>query len=121
METIRDKIKLIKYHRLSEGERWILNLFDGMEMFYVKERRSSIFFKKNNMILFECQFNLGMLRINSKFINISNKTFSEYEPYIIEMFYNNVTLPKRNILPNNYDKVFFVSVINDESFFGVTL
>jgi len=117
---IKEKIKYIKYCRLTGREKWFLELINGMEMFYFKDRRSSIYFKKNNMILFECKFNMGILRINNKFIK-DYETFNEYKPYIIEMFYQNISLPKRNTSPNEYDKVLYVSLISDESIFGITL
>lgn len=71
--SIKDKIKLIKYSRLKSEERFLLEMIDGIEIHEQQSYQYSIFWKKDDIILFEQDFENGWLRVNN------NKIWSIFE------------------------------------------
>ena len=63
--TIKEKIKLIKYLRLKPEERFILEMIDGIEIHEQQTYQHFIFWKKDNIVLFEQDFENGYLRVNN--------------------------------------------------------
>jgi len=63
-----DKIKKIKYSRLSEKDRLFLEMIDGIEPFKSDKYPDSIFWKKNDRILLEQDFKNGWLHVNYNII-----------------------------------------------------
>lgn len=119
METIKEKIRRIKYSRLHDEEKWFLDFIDGMKPIYSKERRNSIYFIKNKDILFEGNFEIGILRINGKIIK-GDINFMNYKRYIIDMFYKYVPIEEKYRI-GVYNKLQSLSIIMDESIFGIKI
>ena len=63
-----EKIRQIKYSRLSDEERFFLETIDGIEPFKSDKYPQSIFWKKNDTILLDMDYKLGCLRVNYKLI-----------------------------------------------------
>ena len=53
------KIKQIKYLRLKPEERFILNILNNLEEYTHKDFPTSIFYKKDNVLLFEWEQKTG--------------------------------------------------------------
>ena len=68
MKQLKDKIRQIKYLRLKPEERFLIEMVDGIESFISKKYPQSIFWKKNDIILFEQDFKNGWLRCNYELI-----------------------------------------------------
>ena len=85
-----DKIKRIKYNRLKEEEKFIIEIINVVKPFTSDKYPESVFWKKNDTILFEQDFKNGFLRVNNKYIWSVlvfkyGYNFNDVQPFIKEV------------------------------------
>lgn len=94
---IKDKIKQIKYLRLKPEERFLLDMMNGIKPFISKNYPKSIFWKKDDDILFEQDYKNGWLRCNyNKIWSVFSKKY-EYSYPEIQSFIKSVVDKDTNL------------------------
>lgn len=90
--TIRDKIRLIKYSRLSKVDKYLLKLTDGLEIQKQNMYPNSIFWKKDGVLVFEEDYNINCLRVTEKILDgiclIIDKNISTTDLYSLITNFN---------------------------------
>ena len=59
MLDIKDRIRLIKYHRMKPEERFLYDIFVDLDTYIHKDYPTFIFFKRGNDLLFDYNFKNG--------------------------------------------------------------
>jgi len=92
-----EKIKKIKYSRLKEEERFFLEMIDGIESFTSDNYTQSVFWKKNDKILLEQDFENKWLRVNYDIIwSVFEKKYG-YNHIDTQSFINNIVERHTNL------------------------
>jgi len=114
------KIKQIKYLRLKPEERFILNILNNLEEYTHKDFPTSIFYKKDNILLFEYNENSGIFWCDdSNFWTILRKKYNlKYEQikilikYMVEehLIKNDITLSPIPTSSDNLIKKYFITI-----------
>ena len=108
---IKDRIKQIKYLRLKPEERFLLEMMNGIKPFTSKNYPESVFWKKDDDILFEQDYKNGWLRCNYNRIWLVLSKKYEYSYSEIQSFVKRIAdkddnlgglTPRQNILGTRY-------------------
>ena len=99
---MKDKIRQIKYSRLKEEERFFLEMIDGIEPFTSYDYPESVFCVKNDIVLFEQDFENKWLRVNHELIWLVLQTKYKYHYDDIQLFIKNM-VKKYTLTPYNSD------------------
>lgn len=81
---IRDKIRQIKFSRLSEEEKFFYNIFSNLEEIKLKDKwTTTVFYKYNNELII-------LKKLNENLIYIDDKIFYKFLTKDIEYCYNHI-------------------------------
>jgi len=113
MKSLKEKIKQIKYSRLKLEEIFVLNHITDTEKYIHKDYPTSIFYKKDNVLLFEwnqkngyfyCSYTKFWSILQSKY----NLNYNEIKSLIKRLVEEH--LIKTDITPIWFEEIFYVEV-----------
>lgn len=103
---IKDKIKLIKYHRLKPVERYCYDIFTNLEEYVHKDYPTFTFYKKDDILLFDYNSKNGYFWCDyNKFWNILLSVYKlneiEIKVLVKSMVEEHIIKKELKIIPNN--------------------